>query len=266
MRAIVAILLAILAGCDGAAERPAGGGIVSLDYCADQYVLQLVPPERIAALSRDATAPYAFHRELAAAFPKVADRAEAVLAFAPDIVVRTYGGGPEAAAFYERLGIEVVQIGWASTPADLERVLVETGTALGAAERAAELAAGMRARLDAIEGDDQDTVLYMSQGGVTAGAGTLVGALIEASGHENYIVATGWHDLPLERLVAAPPDRVAAAFFANEYDVLSPWSAARHPVARRLLEARPVTGIDAALTACGAWFSVGMAEALSEAP
>ena len=87
--------------------------IVSLDYCADQYVLKLADREQILAISPDAVKDFSYMQDAAVGVPTVRPVAEDVLILKPDLIVRTYGGGPNAAAFFKRAGVPVLQVGWA---------------------------------------------------------------------------------------------------------------------------------------------------------
>ncbi|MCA8893462.1 MAG: ABC transporter substrate-binding protein, partial [Hyphomonas sp.] len=71
---------------------------VSLDYCADQYVLKLADREQILAISPDGDKEFSYMHEAAEDVPTVRPVAEDVLVLKPDLVVRAYGGGPNAEA------------------------------------------------------------------------------------------------------------------------------------------------------------------------
>ena len=89
----------ILSGLAGfAAAEPVRPTVVSLDYCADQYVLALADREQILAVSKDAERMFSLLREKAAGIPKVRAAAEDVVALAPDVVVRSWGGDARALA------------------------------------------------------------------------------------------------------------------------------------------------------------------------
>ena len=114
--AVLVLSLAVISCARNANEPPQnapGLGVVSLDYCADQFVLKFVDRENILALSPDATASFSYMKEAAIGLPTIRPRAEDVLLLKPEIVVRSYGGGPLASAFFERTGIKIVQIGYA---------------------------------------------------------------------------------------------------------------------------------------------------------
>ncbi len=263
--------------------------IVSLDYCADQYVLQLVEPERILALSRDAQKEFSYLRDLAADLPTVRPAAEDVLVLGPDLVIRSYGGGPNAQAFYARAGVAVLNIGSANTIGEVMTVMAEVAAGLGESERGAEVIEETRRRLAALpaasrpettlpEASPPETTspasfppatsrppqtLYMTAGGATTGPGSLVHEMLLAAGLENYERTPGWQSIPLESLAFEAPELVAYASFGAGADNLDAWSAMRHPLAQSQLAGRSVVALDGAWTACGAWFLLDAVEALA---
>lgn len=248
------------------AVAPQGGPrrVVSLDYCADQFVLELLPREAIRALSPDAGSAFSFWRARAAGLPTVRPVAEDVLALRPGVIVRSYGGGPKAAAFFEQAGVPVVQIGFAGSIDEVKAGLQRVAAALGVAQRAQARIRELERRLARIERPERPPqALYLTPAGVTSGRGTLVDDILQAAGFENYQTRPGWHPLPLERLVYEDPDRVAAAFFGLPTNHADRWSATRHPVAQRTVRKRPVTMLEGAWTACGGWFLIHAVEALA---
>lgn len=50
--------------------------------------------------------------------------AEDILALQPDLIVRSYGGGPNAAAFFKRAGVPVLNVGRANTLGDVQNVVL----------------------------------------------------------------------------------------------------------------------------------------------
>ena len=269
-RAILAAAASLsLLACAQAAERKADAPrrIVSLDYCADQYVLKFADREDILALSPDAEKRYSYMRAEAAGIPTVRPRTADVLVLQPDLVVRTYGGGHDIANFMEKPGVPVLQIGFPQTLAEVREEVLRAGIALGKPEKARELVADMDRRLETLarRGMPRKTVLYMTPAGVTTGEGTLVHELFEAAGIENFQTQPGWNPLPLERLAYERPDMVAASFFESETNHVDNWSAARHPVARAQLRELPVVPLEGAWTACGGWFVLDAVEALANA-
>ncbi|MDT0575937.1 ABC transporter substrate-binding protein [Croceicoccus sp. F390] len=237
---ILATLATLLPGSCGAAPQPHSGAaqrIVSLDYCADQYVLRFADRQDIFALSLDAQETFSCMGDRAEGIATVRPRTADVLALRPDLVVRSYGGGAEAAAFLHRAGVPVVQLGFPATIGDVREEVRRVGIRLGGPDRAQAIADQMDSRLAALPARSGKTTiaLYMTPAGVTTGEGSLV------------------HEMLL-----------AAAFLEQTATQIDSWSAARHPVARAQLRDLPVAKLEEAWTSCGASFRRGAVEALAQ--
>ena len=259
---------AALGGPAAGAERPR---IVSLDYCADQYVLALADPDQILGVSTGPNDSWSALRDRARGAPRVRDAAEDVVALEPDLIVRAYGGGPRALAFYDRLGLPVHDIGY---PADFDQIraaIRRTAAAIGQVERGEALIVEMDARLTqagAPRSGPAPQALYVTPGGVTSGSGTLIHQVLEAARVNNLAArsgASGWLDLPLETLILAPPELVVTGFFNMPDEQIDPWSATRHPVLRRRLGAVEAVHLDGAHLACATWLLADAALAVRHA-
>ncbi len=255
-------LLALLASSAAFADSPSR--VVSLDYCADQFVLKLLPREKILALSKDAERDFSYMRESAKGIPQVRPIAENVLALQPDLIVRSYGGGAQALRFFERVGVPVVQLPYANTVDDIRANIVEVATSLGVPEQGNSLQAQMDERLAAIRSSRSGrSTLYMTPTGVTSGTGTLIHEMLLAAGRTNFEKRPGWHSLPLEHLAFEQPAQIAAAFFDQNTNHPALWSAMRHPVAKRQISELPTVMLQGSWTACGGWFLMDAIEALA---
>ncbi|MCE2487867.1 MAG: ABC transporter substrate-binding protein [Desulfurellaceae bacterium] len=237
--------------------------IISLDYCADQYVLKLAPREHILAVSPDAEKTFSYMRGYAKGLRQIRPQAEDVLVLQPDLVVRSYGGGPNVTAFVERIGTPVLQIDAAHDLDGVRNTIAAVAEGLGQQARGAAVIAEMDARLAALRAlPDAPAALYTTPAGVTSGPGTLVHEMLRAAGLANFQREPGWRSLPLERLAHEQPDLVAAVIWgATNHD--DNWSAARHPIARQQLRERPVVSLEGAWVACGGWFLLDAIEALA---
>lgn len=263
---LIATLLALLASNvalgDAGPQR-----VVSLDYCADQYLLKMLPPTRILAVSPDANKRFSYMRDRAEGMRQVRPIAENVLRLEPDLVVRSYGGGPRVASILESAGIDVLQLPYANTLPEIREAILYIAEQLGVSERGTALVFEMDERLANIRTTDKErTALYMTPTGVTSGPGTLVHEMLVAAGLRNFQQIAGWRSLPLERLAYEQPDLIVAAFFDD--DAIHPelWSPMRHPVAKRQLRNQPVVMLQGAWTSCGAWFLLDAIEALATEP
>lgn len=275
LRLILLLIGGLLAACSGdisplqiSGEKPMR--IVSLDFCADNYLLKLADHDQILAVSPDAGKDFSYMRDAAVGFRTVRPVSEDILILKPDLVVRSYGGGPNAAAFFERAGIPVLQIGWASNmdseeTESIPSLIEHVSEGLGQKVRGDALVMEFRDRLKALKARrDGDTVLYMTPAGVTTGPGSLVHEMLVAVGLDNFEEGRGWRSLPLERLAYEQPDVVAASFFETFTNHPNAWSASKHPVAREQLEGHDVVALEGAWTACGGWFILDAIEALAE--
>ncbi len=236
--------------------------VVSLDYCADQYVLALADRGQILGIATGPDDAWSALRKRARGLPRLRNAAEDVLALKPDLVVRSYGGDARARAFYQRLGLKVHNIGFADDFDAVARMVTETAAALGQPRKGRALVASMQADLAAVDRSRANPrVLYVTPAGVTTGSGTMMHAILEAAGFINIAAEagrSGWHDLPLEQLVMAPPDLIVTGFFGMATDHLDNWSPTRHPALRDVLNEVPSVHLDGAQLSCPSWL---MAEA-----
>lgn len=259
----VAILLVAIGAQPACADTPAQR-VVSLDFCADQFVLKLLPRSSILALSPDADKEFSYMRSAASGIPSVRPVAEDILMIEPGMVVRSYGGGPRVQHFFARAGLPVVQVPYTGNIAGVRDSIRDVAMQLGVAQRGEDIVAEMDARLSRLgESSFRKSALYVTPTGVTSGPGTLVHDMLLAAGLRNFQSEPGWHSMPLERLAYEQPDVVAAAFFNASTTQPAMWSAMRHPVARRQIKNQPMVSIDGSWTACGGWFLLDAIEALA---
>ena len=241
--------------------------VVSLDYCADQYVLALADRDQILGVSTGPDDAWSAMRARAEGLPKLRDAAEDVVTREPDLIVRSYGGGSRARGFYERLDYEVHNLGFPQSFDEIRENVRLTANALGHTERGEQLVRDMNQALEAAArgGADQPAALDVTPAGITTGAGTLVHEIMIAAGFENIAArdgGTGWRDLPLEALVLDPPELIVTGFFGMPTNHVNNWTPTRHPALRDQLARVPTIHLDGAYLACGAWF---MAEAALDA-
>ncbi len=265
MRSLASLCVSLLlAGLMTAPVKAQPQRIVSLDYCADQYVLGLARREQIAALSPLARSDYASLADEAEGLPVLRPDAEAVLAARPDLVVRSWGGDGRLMALLERLGIAVHQIGYVTGFDDVRREVDAASDMFGAPETGETVLARMDAALEGISAAGSRAALYVTPGGVTAGEGTFIDAIIRAAGLTNMATGrAGWSDLPLEAVAAAAPDIIVTGFMNGGTEGVNAWSASRHPVMRRTLEQRPSIALDTGVISCASWLAADEAVRLN---
>ncbi len=260
--------LALLAVCGASLADAAPRRIVSLDYCADQFVLGLADRAQIAAVSIGARRDDSYFRDRAAGLPRVRGGLEDVLAQRPDLIVRNWGGGAGARAAYARLGVPVLQVGSSTDFGAARGDMLNAARAFGQEERGAALARDLDARLSRLSERHSarpPRVLYLTAGGAAAGSGVLMDALIRAAGGVNARADAGWSVLPLESLLARPPEIVALGFFDTGQTQQNAWTYARHPALRRVLAQARTVSLPAGAISCEGWFAIDAAERLAAA-
>lgn len=239
--------------------------VMSLDQCGDQYALALAPGAEL-ALSPRADDPDSWLREGARGRARVRPTLEAAIAFRPDVVVRYWGGDARLLARLKARGVRVVTIADAADFAGVRDNIRSAAQALGAPARGAALIARMDARLrDAAPapGTPGRPALYLTAGGFTAGAGTLVDAILTAAGLVNLVRAPGFAPVSVERVVLWRPARFVLGFFdQSRADWRGP---GRHPAVRAAARDRILARLPAASLTCPAWFAADAAALLKAA-
>ena len=239
--------------------------VVSVDYCADQYVLALADRRQIAGVSARATREFSFYRDRAEGLPVVAATAEGVLDRAPDLVVRFWGGNRRMVAMLERVGIAAVNVTYGIDDTTIAGNLRAVGAALGQPDVAAAHIAERTARISALKqsGPLGLRALYLTPSGTTGGAGTDVDAMLSLAGLENLAVDlgyAGWRTVSLEALIRSPPDLFIGSFFDDSAVARSSWSVARHGRLADLMERIPTIAVPGRYLSCSGLFSVQAAE------
>jgi iron complex transport system substrate-binding protein len=242
--------------------------VVSLDYCADQFVLALADRDQIAAVSRNALRDDSYYRERAGGLRQVRPTMEEVLALRPDLIIRTWGGPWDASAAYGRFHVPVLQLGDAADFAQARAQLRQAAHALGHDDRGVALARDLDVRLARLRASAPRVappIMYLSAGGATPGPGVMMDAVIRAAGGRNIATTPSWNVLPLERLTQTPPALLALAFFDTGRTQMNAWSPSRHPAFRAALSRARTVMLPAAAVSCEAWYAIDAAEIIAAA-
>lgn len=237
------LLPCLLAAC--AAPPRGGGGIVSINPCADAMLVRLVPPARIAAISHYSQEPLATSIPLSVArrFRTTAGTAEEVIAVAPDLVVASTFTAPATRDAFARAGLRTLYLDAPQTIAGSEAQVRHLAAAVGARAAGERMVSEIRrAAGAAADGPHPAALLYIS-GDLANGAGTLLDELMTRAGLRNAAAAYGLSftgRLPAELIVSNPPDVVIAP------------EGGRAAAARRaLLPDTPVAALPRSLVNCG---------------
>ncbi|MFC3052791.1 ABC transporter substrate-binding protein [Kordiimonas pumila] len=245
------------------------GGFVSLDRCADQFVLALADRTDIQAVSFEAADNRSFYEEAAYGLPVVGGSLEEAISIKPDLVLLTYRGGPRAVAVLNQVGIAAYMPPYAGSLDESLGVLMDVGRLLGAETRAGELQQNYRKRYQALMDAERysQKAVYMTPGGFTAGEGTYIDDIIKLAGFDTVAAEAGikgWVPLPLEKMVVSPPDFVVATFFHDADIHVSSWSSSRHSVYKHLMGDLPIIHVPSRYLTCSGVFAIDAAEYIRE--
>lgn len=212
-RRLLTILIIAAAGASAAAAAPRPPArIVSLNLCADQYLLALADPAQIVALTRFARDPnMSAAANAARTIPVSRGSAEDVLMLRPDLVISSPFRRQTVAAVLAGRNVATLDL----PPADSYTAIVtqvrQVAAAIGHPDRGETLIRRMDtalARLPRAPGGGRTAAYYQRRGFLT-GTGTLVDELMQRLGLVNLATRLGkpaLSQLSLEQMALARPD------------------------------------------------------------
>lgn len=240
-----------------AQERGSPKRIVSLDLCTDQILVELVGRERIAAVTHLAADPsVSAIPAKAKGIPFTHGAAEDVLRYDPDLILAGPFGVSATVNLLRRLKRTVVVV---PQPPDLEAVRAAVrmvAAAVGEGPKGETMIAAFDQRLAGLNppaGTAPSTAIIYQVGGSVSGPGSLAEAVLVAAGFRNKadeyrLTRNG--QVPLELLVAAPPDLLVLSSAVDEYRTALADNL-RHPVLRRLRQHHASLELPWQLWLCG---------------
>lgn len=224
----------MLAACVSDAP-PATNRIVSTNPCLDAILVELVPRERIAAISHYSHDPRAtsLPRRIARAFPATSGTAEEVIALRPNLVLASSFTPAATLAAYRRLGLRVASFDTAATIAENRAQIRAIAQAVDAPDRGEALIARIDAAVAKAAPPDPAkpaALLWLGGSQLVNGRDTLIDELMRRAGFRNASADYGVRFtgvLPLEHVVARPPDVVLTALPTASADETSRRSSLR---------------------------------------
>ncbi|WP_129774366.1 ABC transporter substrate-binding protein [Peristeroidobacter soli] len=189
--------------------------IVSINACLDPMLLELVPKERIASLSRYSSDPYrSAIADAAREFPATRESAEEIVLLKPDLVLASRHTAMLTRNALGRVGVrlELFEI-----PRTVEASLAQVqrlAELVQEPERGRELVARIQRAIEDASpppgAQPLRAVIYQAAG-LSAGKGTITDQLMSIAGLTNIAAQAqlkGYRVLPLESLIGAEPDIV----------------------------------------------------------
>ena len=230
--------------------------IVSLNLCTDQIVSELVPHERIAALSW-----LAADRNVSAITEEVkgirliAGGAEEVLALDPDLVLASPYAAAPTVDLLRRLGRRIELVPFATDFEMIRLTVRQVAAAVGETTRGEEVIARFDRALEAARSKAarHPEALVYQVNGLVSGTGSLADAALKAAGLTNQMdrrsIAAGTR-LPLESIVLLPPELVVLAQGMHTYRTVVSDNL-RHPALARIMTKTAGMELPMPLWLCG---------------
>lgn len=261
---LLGLVATALPACAGGADRDAYPRalaakpvrVMSMNQCADQIVLALLPPERIASvtwLSRDPGGSL-MHREAL----KVGVNhglSEEVVRQKPDLVVAGSFTTPATRGLLRRLGYPMIEVDNADSFDGIRRTTRQVARAVGEMARGEALIAEMDRDLAELARDPGPglRVAAWDGAGFSAREGTLYDAVLQAVGARNVAKAppaSGYGRPDVEVLVLTAPTMLVKGEGLGRKPGLRE-NRERHPVVRRYWDGARTMTIRQAYYICG---------------
>ena len=260
------LALAIAAALAGAGQTIAAPRVLSLDQCADQYVLALAPRGEIVGLSKRALNPDSFERDRAAGQPELRATLESTLAAQPTVAVVYWTQDARLPLALRRRGVAVVQIDEANDFTGIRFNIVKGAGGLGEPAAGEALVARMDAELRQSQGAwGGARALYLTSYGFTGGAKTLVGATMAAAGLTTATAAPGYSPVSLESLVLDPPSALVLGFFQDLAAGRQRWTIAGNGYLKGLVAQRAIASLPGRMLGCPSWSAAAGSLTLAQA-
>lgn len=264
---------AAMSGLAASAGAPVGAEprrIVSLNPCLDAILVRVADRAQIAALSHYSHDPSATSAgALGLSLPITYESAEEIVALRPDLVLAAGHSGPATRAALQTLNIPVETFGVPNSVLQSQAQVKRIAALVHRPKQGATLIAAIDAALAKAApppGARRLSALVFEAGGLVSAPHTLVDELLTRCGFDNAAVRYGvthTSDLPLERLVADPPQ----VLLAGEARPGAPTWADRilaHPALARVGPRMMRAGFPERLTFCGGPTLIDAAQTLAD--
>jgi iron complex transport system substrate-binding protein len=243
--------------------------IVSINLCTDELLLQLVGPERVAAVTKFSADP-----EVSTVASEVKDirkiqgGIEDVQACGPDLLVGGRFSHKATLRFFDRAGIPVLTFSVPKNFEDIYADIRKLAQGVGETARGEEIIQTMQANLAVLKlrPGFKKKALFFQSGGLVPGLGTFENSIMEAAGLENLAATVGIRDygsLSLEKLVGMKPDVLIYSSDQKQKPTIR-GEVLSHPAIRKALPLVRTVTLPSAILNCGSPASVEAVRILVE--
>lgn len=223
--------------------------IVSLNLCADQLLMEMLPPERLVGVTHlSVDSGISYHFEKAKHYHQHRGRIEEIIALNPDLIITGKFTTQPTNQLLEKLGYSVLRIGLPKTIAEIKQQLTEIGERIGAANQANTIIKNMsqtlfELRKEKLKHTPSAAIYYAN--GFSAGKQTIVDEALRFAGFKNIAAEQGLDyiaPLSMEALIKAEPDVLILGRYQKNTDSMA-HQVLKHRALQKFIRAKSVKTI-----------------------
>lgn len=233
--------------------------VVSLNLCADAYLMAFAKPEQILGLTQQSSDPTlsAFVEE-ASNFPVSGGRMANILEQQPDIIIINNYSPPPNKALMDRLGIKIVKLDAANSYQTARTEILQLGKAIHRLEAAKAYLAQLDKELEDARHTEltyMPSIINYQRRGIVVGETHILDDIIQLAGAQNLGRDTGRTIGPmsLENLIRLQPDYVLSISENDEQTLKAQDRGSEilsHPALQKMFSAERHIYIPQNLTVC----------------
>lgn len=233
--------------------------VVSLNLCADAYLMAFAKPEQILGLTQQSSDPTlsAFVEE-ASNFPVSGGRMSNIIEQHPDIIIINNYSPPPNKALMDRLGIKIVKLDAANSYQTARTEILQLGKAIHRLEAAKAYLAQLDKELEDARHTEltyMPSIINYQRRGIVVGETHILDDIIQLAGAQNLGRDTGRTIGPmsLENLIRLQPDYVLSISENDEQTLKSQDRGSEilsHPALQKMFSAERHIYIPQNLTVC----------------
>jgi len=197
--------------------------IVSLNLCADQLLMELLPPQQLVGITQMATNPdISYSYEKAKKYHTHSGRTEEIIALQPDLIVAGQFTSSTTNQLLEQLGYSVIKIGLPRTILDVFQQIKKLAQQVNAKHQAEALITNMQGAqknlLQAQSSHPLPRAAVYYANGYSAGKNTITHEILNLAGYSNIAAEYGLTTVApfsLEKLLASRPEILIFGHFQD---------------------------------------------------